>query len=447
MGQIILNAENISKKFCRDLRRSLLYAVKDLAGELTLRSGSDKLRRDEFWALQDVSFQLLPGESLGLIGGNGAGKSTLLKIINGLIRPDTGAMRITGSIGALIALGTGFNPILTGRENIYINAAVLGLKRKEVDRSLDQIIDFAEIGDFIDAPVQSYSSGMQVRLGFSVAANLNPDLLLIDEVLSVGDASFRARCINRLDEYKKNGGSIIFVSHNTMAVEAVCDRVMWLDHGRVMDIGDPRKVIQKYEENSLEISRQAEARIRIGSKKAEEAHVAESNAKITSIETHDLWGNPKSHFDSGESLEVRLRYESCGDIVDPYFIIGIKKGSGDAAIAMMSMMWDGVRLGEIPRKSVVSCELQSPPLSPGTYRLFAGILSQASGQLGRKWYAPYSELGYFTITAETLAANFPGAPGPHLVSQMPPLMIEHSWKLDEHRKASPQLQASADVEK
>src|SRR5206468_4283587 len=199
-GNVLVHVEHVSRRFCRNLRRSLWYGIQDIARDLNpfgrnSSGGSSSLRKDEFWAVNDVSFELRRGECLGLIGRNGAGKTTLLKMLNGLIKPDCGCIEIRGRVGALIALGAGFNPILTGRENIYVNGAVLGLTKREIDEKIEEIIDFAEIREFIDSPVQSYSSGMQVRLGFAMASSLNPDILLLDEVLAVGDMGFQAKCL------------------------------------------------------------------------------------------------------------------------------------------------------------------------------------------------------------------------------------------------------------
>ncbi|MGH7858837.1 MAG: polysaccharide ABC transporter ATP-binding protein [Candidatus Binatia bacterium] len=229
----LVRVEHVSKKFCKSLKRSLWYGLRDLGGELLGRAGDDRLRlrQDEFLAVDDVSFELRRGECLGLIGANGAGKSTLLKMLNGLVRPDAGKIEIRGRVGALIELGAGFNPILTGRENVYVNGAVLGLTKKEIDARFDQIVEFAELGEFIDTPVQSYSSGMRVRLGFAVAAHLEPDVLLIDEVLAVGDAAFVGRCISRVAALSKNS-AIVFVSHHLALIARVANRVVALERGR-----------------------------------------------------------------------------------------------------------------------------------------------------------------------------------------------------------------------
>lgn len=244
-GEILIEAHGVSKKFCRSLRRSLWYGVRDVAVALVplpgwLRpvrkreggSGLPGLRRDEFWALENVSFSLRRGECLGLIGHNGAGKSTLLRILNSLIPPDTGRITMRGRVAALIELNAGFNPILTGRENIYNQAALLGFSRDETDAKFDAIVDFAEIGDFLDMPVQNYSSGMRVRLGFAIAAQMEPDVLIIDEVLAVGDVAFRFKCLNAIGELMQTA-AVIFVSHTMPQVFRLCSEVIVLDHGRV----------------------------------------------------------------------------------------------------------------------------------------------------------------------------------------------------------------------
>ena len=243
----LVRVEHVAKKFCRSLRRSLWYGVRDIGGEMIGQSGADRLRlrADEFLAVDDVSFELRRGECLGLIGPNGAGKSTLLKMLNGLIRPDGGRISIRGRMGALIELGAGFNPILTGRENVYVNGAVLGLPKREIHDKFEQIVDYAELWDSIDAPVQSYSSGMRVRLGFAVAAFVDPDVLLIDEVLAVGDMTFVLKCFKTLEE-RLERCAIIFVSHQMAQVARTCTRVMVLDRGRVVADGSAADSIDAY---------------------------------------------------------------------------------------------------------------------------------------------------------------------------------------------------------
>jgi len=236
-NETLIQVESVSKKFCRSLKRSLWYGVQDLGTELMGRSRRLELRKEEFWAVDDISFDLRRGECLGLIGHNGAGKSTLLKMLNGLIRPDKGKITMRGRVGALIELGTGFNPVLTGRENIYNNGAVLGFTHKEINEKFDSIVEFAEIGDFLDTPVQNYSSGMKVRLGFGVAAHMEPDILLIDEVLAVGDLRFKLKSFNLIDRLVERC-CVIFVSHSMQNISRMSSQMLLMDHGRSKYLGE-----------------------------------------------------------------------------------------------------------------------------------------------------------------------------------------------------------------
>lgn len=231
---ILVEVKGVSKKFSRTLKRSLLYGLRDVGrAMLGLRSDHSELRKDEFWAIRNISFTLRRGECIGLIGRNGAGKSTLLKMLNGLILPDEGSIVMRGKVSALIELGAGFNPLLTGRENIYINGQLLGFTKKEIDEKMEAILSFAEIGAFVDSPVQNYSSGMKVRLGFAVAAQLEPDVLIIDEVLAVGDLGFVLKCFNRIDALLKNT-AVIFVSHSMPQVSRVSTGIVMLEKGQAI---------------------------------------------------------------------------------------------------------------------------------------------------------------------------------------------------------------------
>lgn len=229
---VLVSVQNVSKKFSKSLKSSLKYGASDIIRSTLGLTINKELRPQEFWAVKDVSFELRRGECIGLIGHNGAGKSTLLKVLNGLYAPDKGQIVMKGKIGALIELGAGFNPILTGRENIYNNASILGFTKKEVEDKMQSIIDFSEIADFIDTPVQNYSSGMKVRLGFAVAAHLEPDVLIIDEVLAVGDLGFVLKCFSKIDELLPRT-AVIFVSHSMPMISRICNEIILMDHGKV----------------------------------------------------------------------------------------------------------------------------------------------------------------------------------------------------------------------
>jgi lipopolysaccharide transport system ATP-binding protein len=249
-GEPVIEVEGVYKRFCRDLKRALYYGARGAVAELTgLRRPSKELRRGEFWALHDVNLRLHRGEALGLVGANGAGKSTLLRVLSGLIKPDAGRVTVRGRVAPLIALGAGFNPILTGRENIYTNMAILGLSRAQIDERFDDVVAFAEVAEALDAPVQTYSSGMAARLGFACAIHIEPDILLIDEVLAVGDSRFRMKCRRRLVELRDRGTSFIMVSHNAHSLLNVCESAVYLKRGEVVTAGPAEPVLQQYEED------------------------------------------------------------------------------------------------------------------------------------------------------------------------------------------------------
>lgn len=230
--EVLIKVENVSKKFCMNLNRSLWYGIQDIIFGMFGKSQERILREAEFWSVKDISFEVRRGECLGLIGHNGAGKSTLLKMLNGLILPDAGRIEMHGKIGALIELGAGFNAMLSGRENVYNNGAVLGFSKAEINEKFDAILAFSELGEFIDMPVQNYSSGMKVRLGFAIAAQMEPDILLIDEVLAVGDLGFVLKCFKQIDSLLPNT-ALIFVSHSMPMIARICNQIILMDHGKV----------------------------------------------------------------------------------------------------------------------------------------------------------------------------------------------------------------------
>ncbi len=246
----VLVVEGLSKLYRRSTPGDQFRTLKSALLEGTLTRGLAEHRAIR--ALDGVSFTVAPGEAVGVIGGNGSGKSTLLKVVSGLLKPTAGRVEARGRVAALIELGAGFHPEITGRENIYVNGAVLGLAKKEIDRRFDDIVEFSGLGDFLDEPVKNYSSGMYVRLGFAVAVHTDPDVLLVDEVLSVGDEAFAHRCLRRIEELLADGKALLFVSHALDLVEDLCDRVLWLDGGRPRLLGSPRRVVDAYRQSVAE---------------------------------------------------------------------------------------------------------------------------------------------------------------------------------------------------
>jgi len=243
----VIEVNKVAKKFCKSLGKSLKYGLVDISrGVLGLSNKPDKLRPYEFWAIEDTTFAIKEGETLGIIGANGSGKSTLLKLLNGIFLPDKGEIKIRGRVGALISVGAGFHPMLTGRENIYVNGAILEISKKEMDKRFDQIVEFADIGDFLDTPVKNYSSGMYVRLGFSIAIHCLPDILLVDEVLSIGDVNFQQKSLQKMREIVKSGRVVIFVSHSMETMLSFTKKAIYLKNGRIKGMGNTERVIKEY---------------------------------------------------------------------------------------------------------------------------------------------------------------------------------------------------------
>ncbi|MCU7835995.1 MAG: ABC transporter ATP-binding protein [gamma proteobacterium symbiont of Taylorina sp.] len=311
MEDDILIVENVSKKFCRSLKRSMLYGIQDISKDiLGLSVNSNLLRSDEFWAFEDLSFSLKKGESLGIIGPNGSGKSTLFKMLSGIMLPDKGKITIKGSLGALIEVGAGFHPLLSGRENIYINASILGMKKKEIDHKFDEIVDFSGLEEFIDMPVKNYSSGMYVRLGFSVAVHVVPDVLLVDEVLAVGDAKFRAKSLKKMSELMQNGTSILLVSHHMHLIDKVADNSLYIERGCKALYGSTSDMIDRYHQCSA-------------SGVNDNSKFESDNLKVTQVLI-----NEKKQSDSGKQLIIRAEYQ-CKKEIKGFFGIAIHAENGD----------------------------------------------------------------------------------------------------------------------
>ena len=362
---VLVCAEHISKKFCRNLQRSLWYGLRDLGAQLSGRDAPDRLRlrRDEFFGLDDVSFRLRRGESLALIGRNGAGKSTLLKLVNGLIRPDAGTLRVRGRVGALIELGSGFSPLLTGRENIAVNAAVLGMSQAELAGKMDSIIDFAGIDEYIDSPLRTYSSGMRVRLGFAVASHLAVDLMLIDEVLAVGDMAFRHKCFRRISELLEQGTAVILVTHNPHSVFSVCESALYLRSGKAVATGDAYEVMQKYEQDLLPRNKEGT----LGQLDLP------PNRSVTGLSIRRLcFADPNGvvlpRVQTGRSATLYVRCESTETIHEAELAVTIRAGQscGDRLLGLCSAH-DGIPLMIPKGTSDLKLCLPTVTLPPGIY--------------------------------------------------------------------------------
>lgn len=364
MSDTLIKVENLSKKFCRDLKRSLWYGVRDMGSELVGRnSNHDELRRDEFWAVRNVSLFLEKGETLGLIGHNGAGKTTLLRMLNGLIKPDIGRIEVKGRVQALIALGAGFNPVLTGRENVYVNASILGLKTAEIDRLFDSIVNFSGVEAFIDAPVQSYSSGMVVRLGFSIAAHLEPDILLVDEVLAVGDLSFRTKCQVRIQELREQGVAIIFVSHDLHTVSHICTRALTFEKGQIIYDGDTERAIDTYRESLIKSNEVLEDSLRVGT----------GEIRITDLDLMDELGESRQKVDLGDCVKIRFHYHANEPVNNPVFNVTIHVLNSYQVTGIRTDV-DGQTVGRLEGQGYIDLIIPELNLLPNIYTVDAVIL-------------------------------------------------------------------------
>jgi lipopolysaccharide transport system ATP-binding protein len=363
---VVIAVNQVSKKFCRDLKKSLFYGVQDIVADLSGgRPGSDRLRKGEFWALQNVSFTLRRGEALGLIGANGAGKSTLLRILSGLIKPDTGSVMVDGRVAPLIALGAGFNPILTGRENIYANMSILGLPTRLIKQRFDQVVDFADLWEAIDAPVQSYSSGMAARLGFACAIHVEPEILLIDEVLSVGDVKFKMKCHQRLKKLRENGTAFILVSHNAHSVMNVCPLSVYLSRGQLIAAGKTESVIRQYETDlCLAGSDAATGVLTLPEKPRSES----LGIDILSVCFKDPEGKVLSALSTGEAACLSVECQSFVEVEDANLGVIIKSLSGEQDLMLyLTSTGDSERLKIHPGKAELQLQLPYCGLVPGVY--------------------------------------------------------------------------------
>lgn len=365
-AEVRVSVEAASKKFCRSLKRSLLYGLKDIAAELSGgRKHSDLLRPGEFWALEKVSFELRRGEALGLVGANGAGKSTLLRLISGLIKPDAGTLRVRGRVAPLIALGAGFNPILTGRENIYVNMSILGLSRKEIVARFDEVVAFAEIGDALEAPVQTYSSGMAARLGFACAVHTEPDVLLVDEVLAVGDLKFRMKCFRHMAKLLERGTCFILVSHSPHSILTVCKTAIYLSKGKVIAAGETASVMTKYEEDLFSISHAyTNEPLRLPDKSPEES----MGLDITGVCFRDENGSLLETPWSGKPASICVRCNARREMDGINLIVAVSNLSMEnERVLYLSSHYDNQSMTVQPGDVELQLQLPYCGLAPGMY--------------------------------------------------------------------------------
>jgi lipopolysaccharide transport system ATP-binding protein len=359
----LLSFEHVDKRYrigaaSTSLREALVGVAKRAARK------SRAPESDMIWALKDVNFSAESGDVIGVIGHNGAGKTTLLKLLSRVTHPTSGKVHVDGRVSALIELGAGFHPDLTGRENIYLNGVILGLTRKEIDRRFDSIVDFAELRTFIDTPVKRYSSGMYARLGFAVAAHTDPDLLVVDEVLGVGDQSFQQKCHEFIHSFVAGSKSALFVSHNLYVIEQLCTRLIWLDHGQVVMTGPPARVLPGYfdymEERALQ-------------HRATTGGAGSRDLRISAVTVTDSLGNARDVFCPGEGIVVNVAYATRSPIERPHFCLAVVAPGGGQPLFGASMLVDGQAPPEICGEGVLRCAFGPIPLQPRVYEVWGEV--------------------------------------------------------------------------
>ena len=378
----VIQLSHIWKKFkkgekfnsLRDLIPNLAKNVFRLSKNYPLNANRYTLSPNEFWALKDVSFQVKKGEVLGIIGQNGAGKSTILKLLSGILKPNKGNIEIRGRLSALIEVTAGFHPDLTGRENIYLNGTILGMKKKEIDKKFEEIVEFSGAREFIDTPVKRYSSGMYSRLGFSVAAHMEPDIFLVDEVLSVGDIAFQAKCSQKMRELLNSKTTIVLVSHNLPLIESLCKRVILLDKGTILKEGTPDEVIPYYQ-NIVYKEQEEEIKKKITHSDYHVKVKDESKVNITEVFIYDGANNQKNTFNLGEPISIRINFETKEKIENPLFILEIIRADG-VLCCSSSTKDNGFSLGDIYGKGAINIDLGKINLAPGIYIAKISILDK-----------------------------------------------------------------------
>jgi len=403
-----IQLEHVSKGY---RLKSKAKKIREVPADLlaALRLASHRESRD-FWALRDVTFNVSSGESLGIVGHNGAGKSTILRLIGGITYPSKGVVKVRGRVGALIEIGAGMHPDLTGRENIHLFGAMLGLSREEVRRRFDAIVDFSEVEKFLDQPLKWYSSGMKVRLGFAVAAFLHPDVLLIDEVLAVGDIRFQQKCVNRIQSLHQGGTTIVFVSHALRHVGYVCQRALWLADGRIIIDGPSAEVIRQY---SAAAEQEFAERARVASEK--------STILVRNVALTDARGQRRYEFAPGEDLVVGISYSMQDKAPDIEVFLKIVDGMNRALIVARS---GALARSRIPAgEGVARCVFPSLPLGPGNYHVWGRVVRVRDDHDE----VPWQPMAVFAVPfPDTMDRSWKDI----LPSEMPLLTLKARWSLD-----------------
>jgi homopolymeric O-antigen transport system ATP-binding protein len=423
MNHVAIRVCNLSKRFRIGAKRARYQTLRDTLSQgagapvrflRQIMSGKRNRRTkpDDFWALKGISFEVSRGEVVGIVGRNGAGKSTLLKILSRISDPTDGFAEMYGRTGSLLEVGTGFHPELTGRENIYLNGAILGMTKSEISAKFGEIVAFSEVEEFVDTPVKHYSSGMHLRLAFAVAAQLDSEILLMDEVLAVGDAAFQRKCLGKMGAVAQQGRTVLFVSHNMAAVRDLCTRAIWIENGRIAADGDVDNVIKQY------LDAMADGEFQFVNR--------ELGFSIERVVLKSATGDVVRQLGPGEDLTVEITYRAQQPIKQPYVQILIESVNGKCFAA--NMLLDGARPDVLSGRGMIACTFHAVPLLPQSYAVKAAIRSSD----GRGFILPMQDVAAFDINGSLdemgLAGAFRG-----LAYRSTPVLIPYEWKLPDGR--------------
>ena len=367
---------SIRERGYRTFRDSFSRSLNKVRQKFKRNPNSDLSSNDNniIRALDHVSFKVDRGEALGIIGANGSGKTTILRLLANVTEPSSGEIKVRGKVAPLIQVGAGFHPELTGRENVYLNATIMGLSKEEIDKKYDDIVSFAELERFMDTPVKRYSSGMYVRLGFAVVANIDPDVLLIDEILAVGDVNFHKKCLDRMSNIRKSDKTVVFVSHNLLSVQNLCDRIIWLDKGKIIKEGNNRDVISAYTSYMSSKFEYTGDTSYVGSM----TRWGTGEAKFERIEILSTNGRKKNEFRAGEEIIIRLEYKTYEKINSPIFRIIISNSDG---IEIFSSHYSKDRVGRysVDGRGILECLINTISMRPGNYYVTVDLVVELDG--------------------------------------------------------------------
>jgi len=426
MSDIVIRVEDLSKRYVlghqRNRHDGLRHRIEDLLRNpfrwLRGRIRERQAEREEFWALKDVSFEIKQGEVVGLIGRNGAGKSTLLKLLSRITEPTRGRIRLKGRVASLLEVGTGFHPELTGRENIFLNGAILGMGKMEIRRKFDEIVAFSEVEKFLDMPVKRYSSGMYVRLAFAVAAHLEPEILLVDEVLAVGDAAFQKKCLGKMGEVARGGRTVLFVSHNMDAVRTLCQRGILFEDGKIKADGSAEGVVEDYL-----------AGLSTGFSRKQSADAAMAIQKVALKNDRD---QETREFCPGEDMIVEIAFHARKRVERPYIILIVEGKRGNCFTA--NMMLDGHRPKFLEGKGLISCRFRAIPLLPQRYI----VRMQVREYNGKNLMVDYMDVGSFRVVANLEEYGYKGEFLTQ-ASDSTSVVIPYEWQMPDGTTASVSL--------